>query len=67
MAVSKSGLKKLYRVREGRILAGVCTGIGEYTNIDPTVVRVLFVIFGLFSGWGILAYLILALVIPEKP
>lgn len=64
---ANSSPKKLYRSDTNRVLAGVCGGIGEYTNIDPTVVRVLFIIFGLMSGWGILAYIILALVIPQKP
>jgi len=57
--------KKLYRSRIDRKLCGVCGGIGEYFNIDPTLIRVLFVIFGL-TGSGVLAYIIAALIIPEE-
>ncbi len=58
--------KRLYRVTEGKMIAGVCGGIAEYLNIDPTVVRLIWALVGL-SGAGVLAYLIAALIIPEKP
>ena len=58
--------KKLYRNPQNRILAGVCSGLAEYLNIDPTIVRVIWALVGL-SGAGLLAYLICALLIPEKP
>jgi phage shock protein PspC (stress-responsive transcriptional regulator) len=58
--------KRLYRVNEGKMIAGVCGGIAEYLNIDPTVVRLIWAMIGL-SGAGIVAYLIAALVIPVKP
>ena len=58
--------KKLYRVTEGKMLAGVCGGIAEYFNIDPTIVRLLGVLLG-FSGTGIVAYIACAFIIPEKP
>lgn len=57
--------KKLYRSRIDRKICGVCGGIGEYFNIDPTLIRVLFVIFGL-TGSGVLAYIIAAIIIPEE-
>jgi phage shock protein PspC (stress-responsive transcriptional regulator) len=57
--------KKLYRSRMDRRVCGVCGGIGEYFSIDPTLIRVLFVIFGL-TGSGILAYIIAAIIIPEQ-
>lgn len=57
--------KKLYRSRMDRKICGVCGGIGEYFGIDPTLIRVLFVIFGL-TGAGILAYIIAAIIIPEE-
>ena len=47
--------KKLYRSRKSRMLCGVCGGIGEYFNIDPTLIRLAFVLFGC-TGGGILAY-----------
>lgn len=44
---------------------GVCSGIANYFDLDPTIVRVLFVLFALFVGSGILVYLILALIVPK--
>ncbi len=59
--------KKLYRSGEGKMIAGVCAGIGEYFNIDPTVVRLGFVIFACMGGSGILAYILASGIIPVKP
>ena len=59
--------KKLYRIRPGRKILGVCGGLANYFDIDPTIVRVVFALIGLFWGAGILAYFIMALVIPENP
>jgi len=59
--------KKLYRINEGKKLCGVCGGFAEYFNIDPTIVRLLWVLFTLFVGCGIIAYIVCALVIPSKP
>lgn len=56
--------RKLYKSRN-RMLCGVCGGIGEYFNIDPTVIRLLWIIFSVVGGCGILAYIIAAIVIPE--
>lgn len=58
--------KKLYRSRKNRMLCGVCGGIGEYLNIDPTLVRLLTVLLGC-SGTGILVYIIAAIIIPDSP
>ncbi len=58
--------KQLTRSTTNRMIAGVCAGLGEYLNIDPTVVRLLFVLGFFLTGPGILiAYLILAVVVPE--
>ena len=59
--------KKLTRSKSNRMIAGVCAGLGEYLGIDPTVVRLLFVLafFGLHGGL-LLAYLIMAIVVPEQ-
>ncbi|MBB2182342.1 PspC domain-containing protein [Lachnospiraceae bacterium MD1] len=57
--------KKLYRSNTNRMLCGVCAGVAEYINIDPTVVRLLWVIFG-FTGFGVLAYFIAAIIIPDR-
>ena len=58
--------KKLYRNTSNKMLAGVCSGLAEYINIAPTVIRLIWALIGL-TGAGILAYLIAAIVIPEKP
>ena len=57
--------KKLYRIQEGAKLAGVCGGIAEYLNIDPTVVRLIWAFIAL-GGVGILAYIVAAFVMPLK-
>ena len=58
--------KKLYRNTQNKMLAGVCSGLAEYLNIDPTVIRVIWALIAL-GGAGLLAYLVCALIIPEKP
>lgn len=58
--------KKFYRSRNDKVIAGVCGGLAEYFNMDPVLVRIGFVIFAIF-GPGLFAYLILALLVPEKP
>ena len=58
--------KKLYRNTTNKDIAGVCSGLAEYINIDPTVVRLIWALIGL-SGTGVVAYLVCALIIPEKP
>ena len=58
--------KQLTRSTADRMIAGVCAGLGEYLNIDPTVVRLLFVLGFFLTGPGILiAYLIMAIIVPE--
>lgn len=59
--------KRLYKARSGRKLAGVCGGFAEYFNIDPTIIRLLFVLLCLCFGSGIVFYIIAALVMPEPP
>ena len=60
-------MKKIYRSRTDRRLAGVCGGIAEYLNTDPTLIRLLWVLLVLFAGTGVLAYIICAIVIPDAP
>ncbi|NCF69282.1 MAG: PspC domain-containing protein [Anaerolineaceae bacterium] len=60
-------VKKLHRSADDRWLAGVCGGIAEYFNVDSTLVRVLFVLFGFAVGGGILIYIILWIIMPEAP
>jgi len=58
--------KKLFRSKN-RMIAGVCAGLGEYVGVDPTVIRLIWVVFSFFSmGAGILAYIIAWVIIPEK-
>jgi len=58
--------KKLFRSTKNRMVAGVCGGIGEYFNVDPTVIRLVWVIFTLISmGAGIIAYIIAWIIVPE--
>jgi phage shock protein PspC (stress-responsive transcriptional regulator) len=60
-----SAPKRLYRIREGRMIAGVCNGIAAYLNVDVTVVRIMFVVVAIISqGAGLLAYIVLMMIIP---
>jgi phage shock protein C len=59
--------RKLYRSRTNRQLVGVCGGLGAYFNVDPTLIRILFLVAFFFVGTGPLLYLILAIVMPEEP
>ena len=60
-------IKKLTRPRNGRMLGGVCAGIGEYLGIDPTVVRIICVLLSIGTiGLALLVYLVLCFVIPES-
>ncbi len=61
-------MKRLYRSRKNRILAGVCAGIADYFNVDPTIVRILAVIaLVIFNFASVLAYLIMILIVPLEP
>ena len=63
-----SEVKRLYRSRKDRMLAGVCGGIGEYFNLDPTLIRLVFVLLILISwGTGLIAYLVLCIIVPQEP
>jgi phage shock protein C len=59
-------MKKLERSKKDKRLFGVCGGLGEYFDIDPTIIRVAFVVGVIFFGTGPLIYIILAIVMPEK-
>jgi phage shock protein PspC (stress-responsive transcriptional regulator) len=60
-------MKKLYRLPESKKLAGICAGFGDYFDLDPVLFRLLFVISVLFGGLGILIYVLLWILVPEKP
>jgi phage shock protein C len=62
-----NGTKKLLRIRDGRIVAGVCSGVGEYLGIDPYVIRLVFAVISVFTaGVGALVYLAAWVVVPEE-
>lgn len=58
--------RRLYRSRTDRVIAGVCGGLGEYLNTDPVIFRVLFAVGVLVGGGGLIIYLVLWIVAPEK-
>jgi phage shock protein PspC (stress-responsive transcriptional regulator) len=60
-------IRRLYRSRTNRKIAGVCGGLGEYFNVDPVFIRIVWVVLILGAGVGLLAYLICWLVIPNQP
>ncbi len=59
------GNKRLYRSSSDCMIAGVCGGIAEYFNIDPTLVRLGWVLFSALGGSGVLAYIVAAIIIPK--
>ena len=58
-------MKKLCKSNKNRKVCGVCGGIAEYLNADPTLIRLAFVLIGMAAGSGILAYIVAALIMPE--
>lgn len=59
--------KKLYRSSTDKKLAGVCGGVAKYLDMDPTVIRLLWILVSLFAFAGVVAYVICAFVMPEEP
>ncbi len=57
--------RKLYRSRNRRMVAGVCGGLADYFDIDPTVIRLLFLILAVFGGSGLVVYLVMWIVVPD--
>ncbi|GAB1471900.1 hypothetical protein MASR2M66_27780 [Chloroflexota bacterium] len=59
-------IKTLTRSKSNRMIAGVCAGLGDYLNVDPTIIRLLFVLgFFTFNGAMLIVYLIMAIITPE--
>ena len=58
--------KRIYKNREKKMLCGVCAGLAEYFDIDPTIVRVLWAVVSLGYGIGLLSYIVCAIVFPDK-
>jgi phage shock protein PspC (stress-responsive transcriptional regulator) len=61
-----SGTKRLVRIRQGRMVAGVCTGLGRYFGVDVNLVRLAFGVLTVFYGLGILGYLIAWVILPDE-
>jgi phage shock protein C len=59
-------MKKLYKVEQGKMLCGVCGGIAEYFDVDPSLVRIGWVLLTFFAGSSIIAYIIAAIILPNK-
>lgn len=59
--------KRLYRSRKDKMLAGICGGLAEYFDVDPSLVRLATVLLCLYAGTGLLVYIIAAIIIPEAP
>lgn len=62
-------MKKVYRSETNKVWLGVLGGLGEYLNIDPVILRLIFILVFVFTGFfpGLIAYLLAAIVMPKKP
>lgn len=60
------GPKRLARIKKGQMIAGVASGIGDYLNVDPNLVRLGFGVLSIFGGLGILLYLVAWVILPEE-
>lgn len=65
--MAPENVKRLYRSRRNRMIGGVCGGLAEYLDTDPTIIRLALALSILLGGAGILAYLIMWIIIPEEP
>jgi len=59
--------RKLYRSTTNRQVAGVCGGLAEYFNLDPTLIRVLFIILAVLGGSGVILYIAMWIIVPKQP
>ena len=64
--MSNGNTKRLYRSKDDRMVAGVCAGLAEYIDIDPTIVRLLFALGLIAGGATFWAYLVMMMVVPEE-
>ena len=58
--------KRLYKTNQNKLLCGVCAGVAEYINLDPSVVRLLWVLLSCMAFAGVILYIVAALILPEK-
>ncbi|MFH1786490.1 MAG: PspC domain-containing protein [archaeon] len=66
-AKNRKQIKRLYRSGEDKLVAGVCGGLGEYLEMDPTLIRIAWAVAILVGGIGLLLYLVCWLVVPKNP
>ncbi len=60
-------MKRLYRSKKDRMLGGVCAGLGEHLDVDPTIIRLVWVVLTVFSmGTGVIVYILAWIIIPEE-
>lgn len=59
-------MKRLYKDEKRGKLFGVCEGIGQYFNIDPSIVRLIFLVAFFYKGWGVIPYIILTIALPNN-
>ena len=59
--------KRLYRYGQNKVIAGVCGGVGEYLNVDPTIIRLIWILSFFVWGSGLFAYILAWLVMPKNP
>lgn len=62
-----SETRRLYRSKSDHMIGGVCGGLGEYLSMDPTVVRILFILLALTPFNGLIAYLLMLIIVPQEP
>ncbi|MBM3329956.1 MAG: PspC domain-containing protein [Calditrichaeota bacterium] len=63
----EGNIRRLYRSRDNRVLAGICGGLGEYFGIDPVIIRLVWLLLTIFGGSGIILYILAWLIIPRPP
>lgn len=61
------GNKRLYRSRTDKQISGICGGVADYLGVDPTIVRIVWLLLTLAGGPGLILYIVMAFVVPEEP
>ncbi|MFW9990821.1 MAG: PspC domain-containing protein [Candidatus Odinarchaeota archaeon] len=61
------GQRRLYRSTHNKMIAGVCSGLGKHLNVDPTIIRIVFIVATFFYGVGLFAYLLFWILTPVEP
>lgn len=59
--------KRLYKINQGKMVDGVCGGVAQYFGLDPTLVRLAWIVFTAMGGGGIVAYILCAAIMPREP